>query len=48
MMVNVADPVPALVLKRIPVTGYAMLEFNEEDPVKVGWSNHVLVPAVGL
>jgi hypothetical protein len=35
-MVNVADPVPALVLKRIPVTGYAMLEFPEEEPVKVG------------
>jgi hypothetical protein len=48
MMVNVAVPEPALVVKRMPVTGYAILEFNEADPVNVGWSNHVLVPAVGL
>jgi hypothetical protein len=47
-MVNVADPEPALVVKRIPVTGYAMLEFSEAEPAKVGWSNHTLVPAVGL
>jgi hypothetical protein len=36
MIVNVAVPVPAVVIKRIPVTGYAMLEFADEVPTSVG------------
>ena len=45
MIVKVAVPVPAVVVNRMPVTGYAMLEFEDVVPTSVGWSNQL--PAVG-